>query len=395
MALTVKDILELPCGQKMTLLAGEGGLARPVVTVEIADYEFDPDVEYDTSAEMEPNGFIITSFLFAKDDSALILESVKQMYEIGMACVAFKKIIYEDLPPEVMAFADEKGFPVLSMEKDLWFEKITFEIMYAVQFDVKVYLSEEKIESMLSGSMSRSELGIILKGISLKLQPFVTVVYIPGSNLDADRLLRSFYLLKGFHSKGLMIRYGNSLFLIITSQRSDFKSHDLIRQEAMELLGMGPDLLMGMSDVHEAASLDQAFRESWQCCIASAAERKPFDRFGQIGMYRVLLPALENSETVAFAKALLDPLEESADLRETAHAYVDAGGDIVKTAAAIHVHQNTVRYRLGRIRERTGLAGETDGELFMQLKIAVALERANAASYKNDHRKIRKEEDLH
>lgn len=70
---------------------------------------------------------------------------------------------------EALAFAEANNFPIFAMEKDLWFEKITFEIMYAVQFDDRVYLSEEKIDSMLSGSMNRSELDIILKGISLKL----------------------------------------------------------------------------------------------------------------------------------------------------------------------------------------------------------------------------------
>ena len=78
MALTVSDILELPCGQKMTLLAGGGGLGRPVVTVEIADYEFDPDVNYNAAVGMDMSGFIITSFLFAKNDPSLILKSIKQ-----------------------------------------------------------------------------------------------------------------------------------------------------------------------------------------------------------------------------------------------------------------------------------------------------------------------------
>ena len=144
MALTVKDILELPCGQKMSLVAGGGGLNRPVVTVEIADYEFDPDVNYDASVGMDANGFIITSFLFAKNDPSLILKSVKQMQENGMSCVAFKRIIYTELPAEVIAFADKNDFPVFTMENDLWFENIIFDIMYAVQFDDKVYLSEEK-----------------------------------------------------------------------------------------------------------------------------------------------------------------------------------------------------------------------------------------------------------
>ncbi len=417
MALTVRDIMELPCGQKMTLLAGAGGLDRPVVTVEIADYEFDPDVGYDAAAEMDPDGFIITSFLFAKDDPELILRSVRQMSEIGMACIAFKRIIYEELPAEVIAFAEANNFPIFAMEKDLWFEKITFEIMYAVQFDDRVYLSEEKIDSMLSGSMNRSELDIILKGISLKLQRYVAAVYITGgglgNRLDTGRILRSFYSLKGFHSKGLLVPFGNGLFLITTSPQGDHKSHNVIRREAMELLGieasaavgmsdastgardastgardasagardtlgMMSGVTAGMSDVHEYTHLDQAFRESWHCCIASAVRGKPFEHFGKTGIYRMLLPALDHDETTAFATSLLQTLASSADLLDTAQEYVASGGDVAKTAASIHCHQNTVRYRLNRIRQLTDLQDETDSELYLQLKTAIIIERAKA-----------------
>ena len=86
MALMVKDILELPSGQKMQLLAGGKGLNRPVVSVEIADYEFAPDVtfapgiEFDLQETMDPASFIITSFLFAKDDPSAILTAVKTLH---------------------------------------------------------------------------------------------------------------------------------------------------------------------------------------------------------------------------------------------------------------------------------------------------------------------------
>ena len=383
MALTVRDILELPSGQKMTILAGEKGLDRPVVTCEIADYEFDPDVGYDAAVGMETNGFIITSFLFAKHDPSLILTSVKQMYEIGMSCVAYKKIIYDELPPEVIAFANDNDFPVLSMENDLWFENIVFDIMYAVQFDDKVYLSEEKIDNMLSGKMTRSELDIILKGISLKMRKYVSVVFISGDSIDAGRILRSYYLFKGLQSKGLMVRYGQGVFLITTSAKSDHKTHDLILEEAFEILGIDTEksagfetVVTGMSDVHEAAHLDQAFRESWYCYIASCIEQKPLHRFGKTGVYRVLLPAIGNDESNAFAKSILDVFADNEDLVETAGTFVKNGGDIVQTSAMLHCHPNTIRYRLKRMRELTDLADTTDSELYLQLKTALAIERA-------------------
>ncbi|MGH3240447.1 MAG: helix-turn-helix domain-containing protein, partial [Spirillospora sp.] len=43
------------------------------------------------------------------------------------------------------------------------------------------------------------------------------------------------------------------------------------------------------------------------------------------------------------------------ELAETGAAYLDHGGRIELTAAALHVHGNTVKYRIRRLRELTGL----------------------------------------
>ena len=392
MALTVKDILELPSGQRMKLLAGSKGLTRSVVSVEIADYEFAPDIKFVPGAnfnlqdDMEPGSFIITSFLFAKDDPSLILSSIETMEEMGMAGLAFKQIIYDQLPAEVIDFAEKKSFPIFAFSKNLWFENIVFDIMYAVQFDDKVYLSEEKIDNMLSGKMTRSELDIILKGISLKLRRYISVIYISGKNLDAGRILRSFYLLKGFHSKGLMVRYEDSLFLITTSDRGDSKSHDLIRAEAFELLGIGTSMdeesmLIGCSDVHEPSQLDKAFRESRYCSTASSIEGSSFEHFSDTGIYQVILPSMDHAELIAFAKGITSAYDNNADLYETVKEYLASGGDVTKTSIALHCHQNTVRYRLGKIRELTGLTAASDSELFMQLKIAAVITTAKGGQH--------------
>ncbi|MEU5882569.1 helix-turn-helix domain-containing protein [Spirillospora sp. NPDC047279] len=53
--------------------------------------------------------------------------------------------------------------------------------------------------------------------------------------------------------------------------------------------------------------------------------------------------------------AELDPADPfHRELAETALAYLDHGGRVEDTAAALHVHGNTVKYRLRRLRELTG-----------------------------------------
>lgn len=72
--------------------------------------------------------------------------------------------------------------------------------------------------------------------------------------------------------------------------------------------------------------------------------------------------------------ALLDPLERYPDLLRTLEAYLDQDLDRRRTAATLHVHPNTLDYRLKRVVELTGLEPTTTKGLQL-LAGAVAVRR--------------------
>jgi sugar diacid utilization regulator len=80
-------------------------------------------------------------------------------------------------------------------------------------------------------------------------------------------------------------------------------------------------------------------------------------------------------------RALVDlvhrPLAEAGDLLATVSAYLAHGGTLEATARQLFVHPNTVRYRLGRVAELTGLR-PADPRDRWTLQVAVALGRLRA-----------------
>ena len=70
--------------------------------------------------------------------------------------------------------------------------------------------------------------------------------------------------------------------------------------------------------------------------------------------------------------ALLDPLERNPDLLLTLDAYLAEDLDRRRTAAALHVHPNTLDYRLKRIVELTGLEPATTSGLQLLAAASVA-----------------------
>ncbi|GLZ46917.1 hypothetical protein Acsp06_31020 [Actinomycetospora sp. NBRC 106375] len=78
----------------------------------------------------------------------------------------------------------------------------------------------------------------------------------------------------------------------------------------------------------------------------------------ELGLFRVVVASGRVKEAVRFADELVRPVREhdgpDGSLLATWRAFVDAEARVQRTAACLGVHENTVRYRLGRIREITG-----------------------------------------
>jgi hypothetical protein len=76
------------------------------------------------------------------------------------------------------------------------------------------------------------------------------------------------------------------------------------------------------------------------------------------------------------------PAGAAARAEETLRAWLDAHGDVAATAATLHVHPQTVRYRLAGLRETFGTALD---DPTARLELAVALRAAPSPATREDH----------
>jgi PucR family transcriptional regulator, purine catabolism regulatory protein len=91
--------------------------------------------------------------------------------------------------------------------------------------------------------------------------------------------------------------------------------------------------------------------------------------FEETGAYRLLLPAMSDDpgELHRFYEETVAPLaaydeQYQTELVWTLESFLDADGNVAKTAERLFTHRHTIRYRLDRVRELTGLdVSSTDG----------------------------------
>jgi sugar diacid utilization regulator len=136
---------------------------------------------------------------------------------------------------------------------------------------------------------------------------------------------------------------------------------ELVRRECEELseAPVAPGIDIGISGWHAGArSIAAGYAE------ARAAERLA-EATGESGhaltFDEVLIdhivrssPAIENALSETLRPLAEYDLARDTDLVGTLRAFVDAGFNVTKSAAALHAHPNTVAYRLRRIKQLTG-----------------------------------------
>ncbi|MEU6665521.1 PucR family transcriptional regulator ligand-binding domain-containing protein [Streptomyces sp. NPDC046727] len=141
---------------------------------------------------------------------------------------------------------------------------------------------------------------------------------------------------------------------------------DSLLQSVREPLSAGLNddgrLTLGVSAaVHSAEGLRGALEEARHARRVAAARTGRVCAAGhqELASHVLLLPFVPDDVRRAFTARLLDPLTDydrrhRAELIPTLEAFLDCDGSWTRCATRLHLHVNTLRYRVGRIEQLTG-----------------------------------------
>lgn len=132
----------------------------------------------------------------------------------------------------------------------------------------------------------------------------------------------------------------------------------------------GFDAVVGLSRPDaRTGELHRATGEAMLAANVAESRREKLLAFDESGAYRLLLPAMMDDplEVERFYAETIAPLvaydeQYETDLVTTLETFLGNDGHSEATARTLHTHRHTVRYRLERIRELSGLdVGSTEG----------------------------------
>jgi purine catabolism regulator len=117
----------------------------------------------------------------------------------------------------------------------------------------------------------------------------------------------------------------------------------------------------------------QQARESWR--LGKEWKGAPVTYFGDLGLYQLLTALSANPEAARFFRKTLGRLishddNKNAELVDTLEAFFACHGNLSQTANRLHIHRNTLTYRLDRIATITQLdLDDADARFSLQLAL--------------------------
>ena len=377
MKLTVKDLFDVPIFKNFIIVAGEGGLDREVVGTDILDFEFVKGAHMSRENILDKDSLVLTSLLFAKDDPTLILDAFKRMYDLGIACVAYKTALFSKIPKEALDFANEHCFPVLEFGGDEFFEDVISEIALILKDGEDVEALEQDLSFIIDGDLSPKEEAKIAKKINANFARYIKVLAVKDSLRQSDddiiKLVLKLHTLERIRRKAAICKYRDGYFIMLSQDTDNAGRFDALLTDILIATGIDKsNLCCGESTIKlTSQGFAKAIREAYWSCNIATLEKKPLKSYKDIGIYSLIVPEIHSPSFQNYMSEFLSPLGDSnPELLETACVYILSRGDLLETSKKMFCHANTIRYRLSKLHEMLA-PSSNEKEFFESLSMAI------------------------
>lgn len=399
MLYTVSDFQRL-YADSLRLVAGQGGLARTIDEVGILDYELMPGLRDKYQRKnLAPRQLVLSTFLYAKDDPYLIGDAVRTLVAEGASALVIKNALHLPLPESALRYANARNLPLFVVQSDgFFFDQVIVEVTGRIRDLGSASFAANQIDLALREDASPREVRECALAINPSFEERVACLYLRlDEEPDPQELSRieAAFLRSSLAGVGsALVCYHRGILAIVTTdpeERIDLAGcMEVLRSEVLagagasaggrpQPLGVTADgslpseatpgngrpQPLGASSVHLGLEdFAQALHEAlWASAFAGQDDMHAGRslRFDALGVEKALLPFVGSSQMAGYSHSLMEPLKEfdaahEGQLMATLACFLREGQSVGRCAQELGQHQNTIRYRLDRIAQVTGLS---------------------------------------
>lgn len=374
---TIREILTLKKFSKFRLIAGEDGLDRKVVRGAFIDYESTENLkEDDITHEM-----MFSNLPMIKGHPEQIVDYVEALIDSGTACFAIKTTLFKEIPQEAIDLANKHNYP-LFMFDDIFLDKLILDIDKLVNERLQLAKKVALIEKIQRGHLSNDEIRACVLELNRHFYKQILVYLIKKTEVNAIRfdieLARSL-----LGRSALIIPIDDKYMIIFSSELNTINKYVIVQKLGLK----SENYHIGVSSVSsDHGRLGQLINES-KIALKYTCFRDAFLKsFSDLGIYQILIPMLDQPTSTYFYEDIIRKIIDydnthQSDLLKTTIAYIQSDGNIKKTAESLFQHNNTIRFRIRKMKEIINL-DEFVGVQYETLALAIHLYELDKKRYK-------------
>lgn len=352
--ITVSDILQLDIFSDYRLVAGKSGLRNEIHYINIYD---NPISEIDAAIQLFPGDVYLTFFYYGKDDAAYIMHTLRYLIaQKGAALIVFDEYM-DTLPKEAIALCDAAGLPVIFLNCHTPYSLVIASIMECkIAMEQKNTL-EEKLESIVSRTSSTDEKHQLLKELNPSFQQNITALFAQTEAAMQSSVIVNLIssVIRDLRNFAAEFRGGILFLLSYPDSRTDIAAKT-VQHTVNQIHTVFPDALIGVSNPHKLDDTGRAISESLLCVTAGKPSLTGRIDYSKLGVARILVDLLGSPALEEFYNDMTQPIYKSdaqnnTNLLNTMLIFAEYEMDYKKTAEAMFVHENTIRYRIGKLKD--------------------------------------------
>lgn len=371
----VRELLNLDALQPISAVTGEEGLDNTMKDVVLLEYD---SLQQPRPGDYYKDDFIISTLFSAKDNPDALYAMVEQLISLGAAGLAYKSVYFKTIPPKVIALAQSHHFPILKFD-GLYIEDVILTISDSMRMRQEFSMFEEPLFQLLRGSAENFGTESLCAQMNPNRKKYMCAVYVHATDLSSNwsvnlrnvlQLRSSRHIISSY--RFLQFRRG---FFILCNDTQPLESkavaHDILC--LFDSLGVEHShLCFGIGSVQlRSADFDRVIRDAFDALLYALTQGLHVATMEDLRMYQCIFPMVRDQSTRVQMETMMNRLENydressSGCLVMTLDAYSRCNYSIPDTAAQLHQHPNTIRYRLKKISEIICGTPEADHGIFL------------------------------
>lgn len=378
--ITVADIMNLEIMKGCRLAAGEKGLSKEVRYINVYD---NPLSEIDREIKTYPGEISLTFFYYGKDNPEYLYYTLELLITRQAAALIVFDEYFKEMPQDFMNRCNEAALPLIFVDRKVPYSMLISSIIeYRIHAEQRKNI-EDKLSAIVSSRTSAEEKLQLTADLNPGFQPNIVVLFArkTGSSEKSGSLNAEILNLCNAVSRDsrfFAAEYNDGVLIILSYSNSRLSEISTSVENTIAVIHKYlPAAAIGISDQCHLAELGTAITQSDTALRADRIFSGNISAYRDLGVTRVLLELSNTSALEKFYQDILSPIqkhdqENNGMLLETMLCFSSHSMDYKKTAEAMFVHENTIRYRIGKLKDLIPY-GKSDMDFLQTISIIAKL----------------------